>query len=176
MASSSPRPRSCPRAMPESRRRPATNARHGSMGGRQVLQRWRRAMAGSAWHRSLRVAALMSLIVLAFAMAAANASRWGKGYVPNHPVLAQDGKSFNFYDDLIQDRIAVVSFILYELQRNLSGGHRQAVPAAGKTRRPHGLRCVFLLHHGRSGDRHAGADARLCQDLRRRPRLAVPDR
>src|SRR5262245_25133936 len=43
--------------------------------------------------------------------APADASRWGKGYVPNHPVVAQDGKSFNFYDDLIQDRIAVVSFI-----------------------------------------------------------------
>src|SRR5262245_45061371 len=63
MSSSSPHPRSCPRAMPESRRRPATNAQHGSMGGRQVLQRWRRAMAGSAWQRSLRVAALMSYLL-----------------------------------------------------------------------------------------------------------------
>jgi protein SCO1 len=43
--------------------------------------------------------------------AAAGDSRWGKGYVPNHPVEAQDGQSFKFYDDLIQDRIAIVSFI-----------------------------------------------------------------
>ena len=57
------------------------------------------------------MAAILAAFALSLDAVAADASRWGKGYVPNHPVLAQDGKSFNFYDDLIQDRIAVVSFI-----------------------------------------------------------------
>jgi protein SCO1 len=53
---------------------------------------------------------LAALLVSALGTAA-QASRWGKGYVPNHPVVAQDGQTVNFYDDLIQNRIAVVSFI-----------------------------------------------------------------
>ena len=56
-------------------------------------------------------AAIVAAFVSSMDAAAADGSRWGKGYVPNHPVVAQDGKTFNFYDDLIQDRIAVVSFI-----------------------------------------------------------------
>jgi protein SCO1 len=60
--------------------------------------------------RALGVAVLAAAL-LAGAAAAGEGSRWGRGYVPNHPVVAQDGKTFNFYDDLIQDRIAVVSFI-----------------------------------------------------------------
>jgi protein SCO1/2 len=52
------------------------------------------------------VAACLSLLP-----AGAEASRWGKGYVPNHPVVAQDGRTFNFYDDLIQNRLAIISFI-----------------------------------------------------------------
>jgi protein SCO1/2 len=59
----------------------------------------------------LAAAVLAAACLLAGAAAAGEGSRWGRGYVPNHPVLAQDGKTFNFYDDLIQDRIAVVSFI-----------------------------------------------------------------
>jgi len=61
--------------------------------------------------RAARTAAILAAFLLSLDAAAADASRWGKGYVPNHPVLAQDGQSFNFYDDLIHDRIAVVSFI-----------------------------------------------------------------
>jgi protein SCO1/2 len=56
-------------------------------------------------------AAVLAACLWAGGAAAGEGSRWGRGYVPNHPVLAQDGKTFNFYDDLIQDRIAVVSFI-----------------------------------------------------------------
>ncbi len=61
--------------------------------------------------RAVLKAAILTAFVLSADAAAGDASRWGKGYVPNHPVVAQDGKTFNFYDDLIQDRIAVVSFI-----------------------------------------------------------------
>jgi protein SCO1 len=53
--------------------------------------------------------------VLVFALVAvcrgAQASRWGKDYVPNVPVVTQDGKVLNFYDDLIKDKIFVVSFL-----------------------------------------------------------------
>ena len=41
----------------------------------------------------------------------AQAGRWGKDYVPNVPVVTQDGKTLNFYDDLIKDKIVVFSFI-----------------------------------------------------------------
>jgi protein SCO1/2 len=41
----------------------------------------------------------------------AQAGRWGKEYVPNVPVITQDGKTLNFYDDLIKDKIVVLSFI-----------------------------------------------------------------
>jgi protein SCO1 len=41
----------------------------------------------------------------------AEAGGWGKDYVPNVPVITQDGKTLNFYDDLIKDKIVVLSFI-----------------------------------------------------------------
>jgi protein SCO1 len=40
-----------------------------------------------------------------------NASRWGSDYVPNVPVVTQDGKVLNFYDDLIKDKIFIISFL-----------------------------------------------------------------
>ena len=40
----------------------------------------------------------------------AEAGRWGKTYVPNLPVVTQDGKVFQFYEDLIKDKIFVISF------------------------------------------------------------------
>ena len=36
---------------------------------------------------------------------------WGKDYFPNLPVVTQDGKTLRFYDDLIKDKIVVISFI-----------------------------------------------------------------
>ena len=38
-------------------------------------------------------------------------SRWGKDYLPNLPVLDQDGNQFNFYDDLIAGKNVVINFI-----------------------------------------------------------------
>ena len=37
-------------------------------------------------------------------------ARWGNGYVPNLPVVSQDGRVFQFYEDLIKDKIFVISF------------------------------------------------------------------
>jgi protein SCO1 len=57
------------------------------------------------------------LIVLAFLMSMffpsfeAQASRWGKSYFPDAKVVTQDGKTLQFYDDLIKDKIFVISFL-----------------------------------------------------------------
>jgi protein SCO1 len=42
---------------------------------------------------------------------AADENRWGAGYFPNVPVVDQNGKTLNFYDDVIKNKIVVVSFI-----------------------------------------------------------------
>ena len=38
-------------------------------------------------------------------------SRWGKDYLPNLPVIDQDGKQYRFYDDLIANKNVVINFI-----------------------------------------------------------------
>lgn len=43
--------------------------------------------------------------------AAAPSSRWGKAYLPNLPVIDQDGNTFNFYDDLIAGKNVIINFI-----------------------------------------------------------------
>src|ERR1700747_3023214 len=41
----------------------------------------------------------------------AGSNRWGAGYLPDVPVVTQDGKTLHFYDDLIKGRIVVVNFV-----------------------------------------------------------------
>jgi len=53
----------------------------------------------------------MALLALVAVCREAQASRWGREYVPNVPVVTQDGKVLNFYDDLIKDKIFVISFL-----------------------------------------------------------------
>ena len=36
---------------------------------------------------------------------------WSEGYIPNLPVVTQDGKTVRFYDDLIKGKIVIISFI-----------------------------------------------------------------
>jgi protein SCO1/2 len=36
---------------------------------------------------------------------------WKDGYVPNAPVIAQDGRSLLFYDDVLKGKISIISFI-----------------------------------------------------------------
>src|SRR5262245_53730418 len=54
---------------------------------------------------------LLAAAILLVSAASAPAARWGREYVPNVPVVTQDGKTLNFYDDLIKDKIVVLSFI-----------------------------------------------------------------
>jgi protein SCO1 len=68
-----------------------------------------------------RVLGLVFLAVLAPAVLgslAAHASGWGKDYIPNVDVVTQDGKTLKFYDDLIKDKVFVISF-LYTTCRDL---------------------------------------------------------
>jgi len=57
----------------------------------------------------LRAFAGVCILVL-LTTAPAKAVRWGNGYVPNVPVVTQEGKVLQFYDDLIKDKIFVISF------------------------------------------------------------------
>jgi protein SCO1/2 len=57
--------------------------------------------------------AALALILTALptAAVAAQNNRWGADYFPNLPVVTQDGKTLNFYDDVIKGKIVVISFI-----------------------------------------------------------------
>lgn len=57
----------------------------------------------------------MALLVAA-AITAPDASKaqshqWGEGYIPNLAVATQDGKIVRFYEDLIKNKIVIISFI-----------------------------------------------------------------
>jgi protein SCO1/2 len=62
-------------------------------------------------HAKRLVCVAMALLALVAVCREAQASRWGREYVPNVPVVTQDGKVLNFYDDLIKDKIFVISFL-----------------------------------------------------------------
>src|SRR5258706_1743354 len=57
------------------------------------------------------IVALAAMTVAAPGTVAAQGNRRGENYFPNLPVVAQDGKTLNFYDDVIKGKIVVVSFI-----------------------------------------------------------------
>ena len=38
-------------------------------------------------------------------------SPWGESYFPNVPVQDQDGETWAFYDDLLDDRVVVINFV-----------------------------------------------------------------
>ena len=46
----------------------------------------------------------------------APSNRWGANYFPNVPVIDQNGRTLNFYDDVIKGKIVVVSFIYTSCQ------------------------------------------------------------
>jgi protein SCO1 len=63
------------------------------------------------WVRSVALAMLTALAVLLPDASGAQTSRWGKAYFPNATVITQDGKSLQFFDDLIKDKVFVISFL-----------------------------------------------------------------
>ncbi|MGH6782776.1 MAG: SCO family protein, partial [Sphingomonadaceae bacterium] len=62
-----------------------------------------------------RFFAISAIVALLGSVAGSNAapggSPWGAGYLPNVPVITQDGKTLQFYDDVIKDKFVVISFI-----------------------------------------------------------------
>ena len=57
------------------------------------------------------VAAIAATLLFSPGGPEAKSSRWGKDYFPNVDVVTQNGKRVRFYDDLIKDRIVLISFI-----------------------------------------------------------------
>ena len=57
------------------------------------------------------IALLAALMVSAPGTLDAQESRWGKDYFPNLPVVTQDGKTLQFYDDVIKGKTVLISFI-----------------------------------------------------------------
>ena len=55
--------------------------------------------------------ALISIVVSPAISAEVATNHYGANYFPNLPVLTQDGKTLNFYDDVIRGKRVVVSFI-----------------------------------------------------------------
>ena len=73
-----------------------------------------RALHWASASRATRRLAPALLAALAFVLSwagGAEAQRWGKSYFPDAKVVTQDGKAVRFYDDLIKDKIFVISFL-----------------------------------------------------------------
>ena len=59
----------------------------------------------------LFAAAGVSAAALISGVTTAQNRPWGEGYIPNLPVVTQDGKTVRFYDDLVKGKIVIISFI-----------------------------------------------------------------
>jgi protein SCO1/2 len=51
------------------------------------------------------------VLLLSAGQSRAAETQWKDGYVPNVSVTTQDGKSLRFYDDVLKDKISIISFI-----------------------------------------------------------------
>jgi len=56
-------------------------------------------------------AALTAAALFASGASVVQSRPWGEGYIPNLPVVTQDGKTVRFYDDLVKGKIVIISFI-----------------------------------------------------------------
>jgi protein SCO1 len=54
--------------------------------------------------------AALALFLLAGNLGAAE-RQWRDGYIPNVPVVSQDGRSLMFYDDVLKGKVSIISFI-----------------------------------------------------------------
>ena len=64
--------------------------------------------------RQTLLAAMLALAVAAVSVPSlleAQSGRWNADYLPNLPVVTQDGKTLKFYDDVIKGKIVLISFI-----------------------------------------------------------------
>ena len=127
---------------------------------------------GFAWRALLVLAALH-----VGRHGSAQAGRWGKDYVPNVPVVTQDGKTLNFYDDLIKDKIVVLSFIYTSCKDICPLATAQARRGARTSCGDRLGRDIFFLSISIEPERDTPQRSKQYADaLPRRPGLAVPDR
>ncbi len=63
------------------------------------------------WIGMLAIALLAAAAVVAPDASQAQSRQWGEDYIPNLAVKTQHGKTVRFYDDLIKDKIVIISFI-----------------------------------------------------------------
>jgi protein SCO1/2 len=61
--------------------------------------------------RNAAVLALASLPALAQERARGAGVRWGADYFPNVPLVTHEGRTVRFFDDLVQEKVVVISFI-----------------------------------------------------------------
>jgi len=64
--------------------------------------------------RIRRLAAAAGVSAAAFFVSGASIAQnrpWGEGYIPNLPVVTQDGRTVRFYDNLVKGKIVIISFI-----------------------------------------------------------------
>src|SRR5262249_46078423 len=61
--------------------------------------------------RMILLTAVTAAALLASAASRGQNRPWGEGYIPNLPVITQDGKTVRFYDDLVKGKIVIISFI-----------------------------------------------------------------
>ncbi|HKD26260.1 MAG TPA: SCO family protein, partial [Xanthobacteraceae bacterium] len=59
----------------------------------------------------LAAAGVSAAIAVVSGASVAQNRPWGEGYIPNLPVVTQDGKTVQFYNDLIKGKIVIISFI-----------------------------------------------------------------
>jgi protein SCO1/2 len=62
------------------------------------------------WLPCLAHIAALGILLMAAAARAAD-TPWREGYIPNVPVVSQDGRTLRFYDDVLKGKIAIISFI-----------------------------------------------------------------
>jgi protein SCO1/2 len=55
--------------------------------------------------------ATLALLIIGNSPILKAASPWGEDYFPNVPLVTHEGKTVNFFDDLIKDKVVAINFI-----------------------------------------------------------------
>jgi protein SCO1/2 len=62
------------------------------------------------WSR-MTCAVLLYALAGSFTAAPVSAATWGESYIPNVPLVTQDGQTVRLYDDLIKNKIVLINFM-----------------------------------------------------------------
>ena len=67
----------------------------------------------SLWRSCIALSGCVAALALFLSAGNLGASerQWRDGYIPNVPVVSQDGRSLMFYDDVLKGKISIISFI-----------------------------------------------------------------